>query len=217
MLKSLPAARKDECLADAAISPMALAGIEYPEWYLHRWHFLPEGYLSRRSAALYDTVIRRVYNLASEARLHAALARAMARRQPRDILEIGCGPGNALLAIRNALSAARLVGMDLSPFLLELARDRLPEGAAELVHGDVRHLPWPDGYFDAVVSQHVLGHLPREAAARAWDEADRVLRPGGRLYLLEHGWHPRSPGPLRLVARKRLLGGIIRLDAFRKD
>jgi ubiquinone/menaquinone biosynthesis C-methylase UbiE len=209
--------RIEACLADAAASPLAAKDVEYPSWYLHRWHFLPEGYLSRRSSALYDAVVRRVYNVASEGRIHAALTRALARQGPSDILEIGCGPGNALLGMREVLPAARLTGMDLSPFLLEMASDRLPEHSAQLVHGDATGLPWPDATFDAVVSQHVLGHLPRAAATSAWEEAIRVLRPRGRLYLLEHAWHRRLPGRLRPVIRKPLLGGVIRLEAFQKD
>jgi SAM-dependent methyltransferase len=216
MLKSLRADRAAECVAEARKSPMAAEGVEYPSWYLHRWHFLPEGYLSRRSARLYEAVIRRVYNTGFEQRLHAALARQLADDGARDVLDLGCGPGRGLAALRKALPGVRLTGIDLSPFLLERARDRLPAGEAELVHGDIRALPWEAGSFDAVVSHHVLGHLPATAASAAWREAARVLRPGGRLYLAEHGWHPRLPGRLRAVVRKPVLRGVIRLEAFEK-
>ncbi|MEX0783852.1 MAG: class I SAM-dependent methyltransferase [Dehalococcoidia bacterium] len=216
MLKTLSPERVDACLAEAAGSPMAADGVEYPTWYLHRWHFLPEGYLSRRSSAMYDAVVRRVYNVASEARLHAALVAALMRQGAEDILELGSGPGNGLLAMHTALPSTKVTGIDLSPFLLEMAHDRLPERAAELVHGDATRLPWSDGAFDAVVSQHVLGHLPPAAALTAWNEASRVLRPGGRLYLLEHAWHKRRPGPLRPALKQPLLAGLIRLEAFEK-
>lgn len=216
MLKRMPQGRLAECLDDAARSPMADPEIDYPGWYLRRWHFLPEGYLSRRSIAIYDAVVRRLYNGASEGRLHAALVRAVRRAHPQGVLELGCGPGNALAAIHAELPSVRLTGLDLSPFALELARDRLPDYAAELVHADVTRLPWEDGAFDAVVSQHVLGHLPRAAAQVAWREAARVLRPGGSLYLLEHAWHARLPGELRPALRRSLLGGMIKLERFQK-
>ncbi|MGH2609878.1 MAG: class I SAM-dependent methyltransferase [Tepidiformaceae bacterium] len=216
MLKTIPPERIAECLDDASRSPLADPTTAYPAWYLHRWHFLPEGYLSRRSVTAYDAVIRRIYNLASENALHAALVGELRRSQPARVLELGCGPGNALAAMRRALPQAELTGIDLSPFALETARDRLPGGGAALVHGDATHLRWADGSFDAVVSQHVLGHLPRAAAVAAWREARRVLRPGGSLYLLEHAWHRRLPGDLQRALRRRLLGGVILLERFEK-
>ena len=214
MLKNLTPAQIEDCLAQAATSPMATEAVTYPRWYLHRWHFLPEGYLSRRSAGLYDALIRRVYNVASEDSLHAALVRRIRGHGPGAVLEVGAGPGNALARMRRALPHARLTGIDLSPFLLERARDRLPGDAVQLVHGDATELPWPERSFDAVVAQHFLGHLPRGTAGRAWDEAGRVLRPGGRLYVLDHAWHPRLHAELRPVASQRLLGGLARLDVF---
>ena len=195
---------------------MAADGVEYPAWYVHRWHFLPEGYLSRRSAGMYDAVVRRVYNVGSEAKLHDALAREVGLQGAGDILDLGCGPGNALATLGTLLPGVRLTGIDLSPFLLELAQQRLPGRRIDLVHGDIRSLPWGDASFDAVVSHHVLGHLPTSVASAAWREAARVLRPGGRLYLLEHGWHRRLPGRLRQVLRNPQLGGLIRLEAFEK-
>jgi len=206
----------ERCLAEAAASPMSAQAVGYPRWYLHRWHFLPEGYLSRRSAALYDSVIRRVYNGASESSLHAALARRVRRQAPESVLEVGAGPGNALSVLHDALPSASLTGVDLSPFLLERARERLAGARVDLVHGDATELPWSEPAFDAVVAEHFLGHLPSDAAARAWREAARVLRPGGRLYVLDHAWHRGLPGVLQPRASQRLLGGLARLDVFER-
>ncbi|HEX6030118.1 MAG TPA: class I SAM-dependent methyltransferase [Tepidiformaceae bacterium] len=216
MLKRIPEPRIRECLDDAAASPMASPGVRYPRWYVHRWHFLPEGYLSRRSAVLYDAVIRRIYNVGSETRLHAALVDALFDQRPERVLELACGPGNALSAVRTALPRADLTGIDLSPFLLELARDRLAGADVSLVHGNATRLPWTDASFDAVVAQHFLGHLPRHVRQPAWDAAAGVLRPGGRLYVIDHAWHPRLPRELRNVDSTRLLGGIVRLDIFER-
>jgi ubiquinone/menaquinone biosynthesis C-methylase UbiE len=119
--------------------------------------------------------------------------------------------------MRGGLGSAALTGVDLSPFLLEMADDRLARASTTLVHGDATRLPWGNSSFDAVVSQHVLGHLPAAAAATAWREAARVLRPGGSLYLVEHAWHRRLPGQLRPGLRTRLLGGLVMLDRFDKE
>jgi ubiquinone/menaquinone biosynthesis C-methylase UbiE len=207
--------RIGRCLDDAGRSPLADPSTRYPSWYLHRWHFLPEGYLSRRSVRGYDAIIRRVYNAGSEGRLHAALISELRSPRPGSVLEIGCGPGHALAAMQAGLPGVELTGIDLSPFALETAQQRL-RGRVELVHGDAMGLRWADESFDAVVSQHVLGHLPPAAAAAAWREAARVLRPGGSLYLIEHAWHPRRPDGLEPVLRQRLLGGLILLERFEK-
>jgi ubiquinone/menaquinone biosynthesis C-methylase UbiE len=215
VLKEMAPSRIEECIHEAAASPMADAAVEYPTWYLQRWHFLPEGYLSRRSISLYERLIRRIYNVGLEGRLHAALTTALRTHIPQSLLEVGSGPGNLLRAVHDALPGTRLSGVDLSPFMLEAAQARLPADV-RLLHADARSLPIEDASVDAVVSQHVLGHLPGAAASGAWREAARILRPGGRVYLLEHAWHRRLPGKLKPVLRRPLLGGLVHLEAFEK-
>jgi ubiquinone/menaquinone biosynthesis C-methylase UbiE len=216
VLKTISPRRIAQCLDDANRSPLSDPATTYPSWYLHRWHFLPEGYLSRRSVRAYDAVVRRIYNLGLEPTLHAALVAKLGAQAPARLLELGCGPGNGLAAIRAALPRVGLTGIDLSPFALEVAQERLPASGVELVHGDATRLRWPAGSFDAVVSQHVLGHLPSAVAAAAWREATRVLRPGGSLYLLEHAWHRRLARSLRPAEQIRLAGGTILLERFEK-
>lgn len=215
MLKRLPPQVATRCLADAAASPMARDGVAYPGWYLQRWHFLPEGYLSRRSVAAYEAGIRNLYNVASEGHVLRALARRLRVVKPARVLEMGCGPGRCLAALRRALPAAELTGVDLSPFMLELARDRLAAtGGATLVHADARETPFETGAFDAITATHLIGHLPRGAAAEACAEARRLLSPGGWLLIVDHAWHPRGIAGFRSEARERLLGGLNRLELF---
>lgn len=119
-----------------------------------------------------------------------------------DVLEIAIGTGRNL-----AFYAAdvRLTGIDLSPAMLEVARQR---GAAlgravDLRLGDAQALPFDDASFDAVVSTLALCTIPDPGRAVA--EARRVLRPGGRILLLDH---VRSPSrAVRLV--QRLLDPIL--------
>ena len=56
-IKRISPARSARHVLAAAKLPLANREVDYPEWYLHRWHFLPEGYLSRRSAAAYEHLI----------------------------------------------------------------------------------------------------------------------------------------------------------------
>ncbi|MCC6381919.1 MAG: class I SAM-dependent methyltransferase [Dehalococcoidia bacterium] len=212
MLKQMSPAARHRAIARARASALSDAAVGYPEWYLQRWHFLPEGYLSRRSIAGYDHLIRRVYYSVAE---RAALKRLVANLPANSeaVLDLGCGPGRVLAAVAAARPRARLWGLDLSPFMLERARTRLREAAERLtlVHGDAARLRWPEAAFDLVLATHVLGHMPRAAAGAALAEAERALRPGARMLVVDHRWHGRLPTALREVRRERLAPGFAAL------
>ncbi|HEU5417683.1 MAG TPA: class I SAM-dependent methyltransferase [Streptosporangiaceae bacterium] len=127
------------------------------------------------------------------------VARA-AVRPGEEVLDVGCGTGNA--AIRAAQAGARAVGVDPTPELFGAGR-RLAAGAGvevEWIEGDAEALPFADGTFDVVVSVLGVMFAPRHQAAA--DELVRVLRPGGRLALI-CCWTPGS-------AISRVFGTIAR-------
>jgi ubiquinone/menaquinone biosynthesis C-methylase UbiE len=105
----------------------------------------------------------------------------LALRLPRcaRVLEVGCGRGIALPVFARLLTPARLVGLDIDPLLLDEAAKRLKETRtrAELMPGDVRRLPFPDGSFDVVIDFGTCFHVGR--AGDALCEIARVLAPGG--------------------------------------
>ena len=109
-----------------------------------------------------------------------------------DVLELGCGTG--LVLERVAEVARRAQGIDLSPGMLGLARER----GLHVVEGSVTALPFADASFDLVFSVKVLPHV--QDIRRAIAEAARVTRPGG--YLALELYNPLS---LRYLA-KRLAG-----------
>lgn len=107
-----------------------------------------------------------------------------------EVLEIGVGTGRNLYFYPTEV---HLTGVELSPKMLEIARRRARESGieADLRVGDAQHLPFPDASFDTVVATLALCTIPDEH--RAVIEAARVLRPGGRLLLLEHVRSPLLP------------------------
>src|SRR5262245_30923773 len=88
-----------------------------------------------------------------------------------DVLDIGCGSARTGVELRRR--GARPSGLDASEGLLEVARERVPEGDYRL--GDIFELPWGDDSFDVVVSFNGIWGLEGPMA-----EARRVLRDGGR-------------------------------------
>ncbi|WP_430981084.1 class I SAM-dependent methyltransferase [Thermalbibacter longus] len=144
-----------------------------------------------RIATRYDRGIRLgEWVLFKEGRRWAA---AQARGET---LEIGIGTGRNLPYYP---AEVRLTGIDVSPAMLELARERARQlnRPVELRAGDAQALDFPAASFDTVVSTLSLCTIPDPA--QAVREAARVLRPGGRLILLEH---VRSPLlPVRVIQR----------------
>jgi SAM-dependent methyltransferase len=99
---------------------------------------------------------------------------AVAEVRPANVLEVGCGPGEASERIGRELGA-EVVAVDTSDRMVELARGRGVDARV----GDVQALPFEDGAFDCALAAWVLFHvadLDRAIAGLA-----RVLRPGGRL------------------------------------
>lgn len=215
MLKRIPEEQQARLIAEAGRSPLSDEAVAYPHWYLHRWHFLPEGYLSRRGVSLYELGIVPLYYEGQERRIVARVADALEAAQPGRVIEVACGPGRAVAEYRRRLPGTHFTGIDLSPYMLERARTRLPAGV-DLVHGDSRALPWEDGQFDAVVSTHHAGHVPRREAVQVLREALRVLRPGGTFVLVEHRWHRLPPLGLDGYREELLAAGLIRVITGRK-
>lgn len=111
--------------------------------------------------------------------------RVLGRISGHDVLEVGCGIGSLLADLVTAGYACRAV--DASPQMVAATRARLRRrhlaGRDVAVRlGDVRHLPYPDARFDTVVSTFPTEYI---ADPRAVAEIARVLRPGGRLIVVE--------------------------------
>jgi ubiquinone/menaquinone biosynthesis C-methylase UbiE len=116
------------------------------------------------------------------------------------ILDVGCATGRLLEQLA-ASGATQLFGVDLAPRILEVAAARLSKAgtSAELRTADAEdHLPWDDESFDVVTLTGVLHHFFRARDALA--EVRRVLRPGGRLLIIDPCFFP----PLRHIINAAL-------------
>jgi arsenite methyltransferase len=119
------------------------------------------------------------------------------------VLDIGSGPGFLAAEMAEEVGPeGRVVGVDPSETMLAMARARAPGATTEFRSGDALALPFPDESFDVAVSTQVYEYV--EDVATALAEARRVLRPGGRLLILDTDWdsivwHSSDPQRMRRV------------------
>ena len=144
-----------------------------------------------RIAPVYD-LMNRVMTAGLDQRWRRLTVRKVVSPGDR-VLDACCGTGDLAVAARKA-AAGEVVGLDFSERMLERARRK--DAAVEWVRGDLLELPFEDGSFDAAT----VGFGVRNVADldRGLAELRRVLRPGGRLGVLEI---TRPRGPLRLFYR----------------
>src|SRR5258705_11660418 len=109
----------------------------------------------------------------------AELVRRASPRAGQRVLDVACGTG--VVAVTAARLGARVTGLDLTPELLERAREnaRIAGVDIEWHQGDVEKLPFGDAAFDVVLSQ--FGHIFAPRPEVAIGEMLRVLKPGGTI------------------------------------
>jgi ubiquinone/menaquinone biosynthesis C-methylase UbiE len=141
-----------------------------------------------KSKELFPAVFSR-HALAYQQRLEQVMARGEARGRMRvlelvdahagmRVIDLACGPGTLSRRLAKSVSpGGEVVGVDLAPGMIELARASIPGARFEVM--DIERLEFADGSFDAAVCGHGLQFAPDLAAALS--EARRVLRPDGRL------------------------------------
>jgi ArsR family transcriptional regulator len=124
----------------------------------------------------------------AEDRVEAAILKALGGRHFASLLDLGTGTGRMLELLAPLYD--RAVGIDASPDMLAVARanlDRAAIASAQVRLGDIYNLPFPRDGFDVVTIHQVLHFL--DDPERALSEAARVLRPGGRMLIVDFAPH----------------------------
>src|SRR6266849_1638408 len=160
---------------------------------------IPESEKAPRVGAVFDRVAER-YDLMNDLmslglhRAWKAFAVAIARPRPGErVLDIAAGSGDIVHALARRVAPGGEVWLtDINRRMLERGRDRLLDAGvlAPAVQCDAERLPFPGEYFDCVTVGFGLRNMTRKQAALA--EMRRVLKPGGRLVVLEFSkvWKP---------------------------
>jgi ubiquinone/menaquinone biosynthesis C-methylase UbiE len=121
-------------------------------------------------------------------RVHQRLIDQAELADGQRVLEIGCGTGNLTIRTKRSHPGAEVVGSDPDPLALKRARRKVERlTGIRFEQSYAQRLPYEDGEFDRVLSSMMLHHLDSDAKTEAAAEVFRVLRPGGRLHLVDMG------------------------------
>jgi SAM-dependent methyltransferase len=152
----------------------SLALARWPSWKRRLVYADPRLYWTLRGG---DDYFREQEGQPSRSERARWLAGRVASYRPGSVLEVGCGYGKQLRAVRERLPGVPVVGLDFSPS--QLAQSRAYLGGLDrvgLVLGSGARLPFPDGSFDLVLTSAVILHNPPPAAEAIRREVLRVAR-----------------------------------------
>jgi demethylmenaquinone methyltransferase/2-methoxy-6-polyprenyl-1,4-benzoquinol methylase len=162
-----------------------------------------------RIAARYD-LANRMLSLGSDAAWRRRLVAAVRLANPKRVMDLATGSGDTALALSGALpSDAQILGMDFcEPMLAEARKKQSAAGPGRIANvrfetGDGMALPLPDGSYDAVTISFGLRNMADRG--RSLSEIRRVLRPGGRLFILEFSQPAPFVRPFYLLYLRHVL------------
>ncbi len=166
----------------------------YPRYYLQKFHFQSDGYLSEASAERYDHQVEVLFGGGAAAMRRQALVplkNALARnraagRNPGGLLDVACGTGRFLREVKANYPRLFVTGLDLSPHYLDVARRELtPWSRVRLVEAAAERMPFADAEFDVVTCIYLFHELPPRIRRAVAAEIRRLLRPGGTLIFVD--------------------------------
>lgn len=208
-LRDVPeVARRRKEQANAEVFREPPAGTEkLPRYYRQNFHYQTDGYLSDRSARLYDHQVEVLFGGGADAMRRQALvpiARYLRGRPVRQmrLLDVASGTGRFLTFVKDNYPKLDVTALDLSqPYLAEARRNLSPWSGVNAVLAPAEKLPFADASQDVVTCIYLFHELPAKVRAQAAAEFARVLKPGGLVVLvdsLQLGDKPRFDGLLRL-------------------
>lgn len=149
-------------------------------------------------------------DLADVTRNLTRLAATVAHKKQVRVLDIACGSGKWLLPFaKNLPPDGRVIGLDTSPAMLQLARERIldedPDGQLlskiDLIRGDAYDLPFRAAAFDIVFAGFWLGHVPRDRVSNFLAAVRRILKDDGQFFVLESAQEANVPNE-EIIARQ---------------
>jgi ubiquinone/menaquinone biosynthesis C-methylase UbiE len=199
-------------LAYSAISrsagdiPKALHDRSFPDYYIEPFHGQRNGYLSTHVATAYDSVIEWLFG-GSLSEMRYATAMALGKMEKGTIVDMGTGTGSFLRMLRSVHPDSRLVGVELSPYMLATYRVKHAHelSDAHVVEASLTDTPLERDSARGVTLSFVLHELPATVVLQALREAHRVLAPGGRIAILDAITPERKRDQVRRAVKMRVV------------
>jgi ubiquinone/menaquinone biosynthesis C-methylase UbiE len=174
-----------------------------PRYYLQNFHFQTGGWMTDDSASRYDTQVEVLFNGTANATRRQALPQlheVFAGRDQRKLrlLDIGCGTGRFLDFLKQTWPRLPALGVDMSEPYVRHAKHHLKRWSRiSLTVANAESLPVANESQDAVTSIFLFHELPPKVRRTVFRECARVLKPGGRLVLVDSLQHGDEPGYVR--------------------
>ncbi len=157
---------------------------DVPEYYQRNFHYQSGGYLTKKSADLYEHQVEILFSGAADAmrRLIIPLMKEHYPTQGENLhfLELGVGTGRLTRFVKLAFPKARITVLDLSEPYLKKAQENLADlNRIDFVQGKAEDLPFLAEQFDVVYSCFLFHELPQAIRTKVIDESFRTLKEGG--------------------------------------
>ncbi len=188
--RDLPAVRKRRAARENADVP-ADTQSGFPRYYRQNFHYQSDGYLSDKSAKLYDFQVETLFSGAADAMRRQGLVPISEFVRQRDqrtlnMLDVACGTGRFLSFVKDNFPRLNCVGLDLSPnYLKECARTVKAWRDVTMIQANAEHIPLPDQSQDIVSNVYLFHELPPKVRPTVAAEMARLLKPGGILVFVD--------------------------------
>ncbi len=187
---------------DTELAQVKNPQLVYPGYYLRSFHAYETGNLSWEAASEVEVAAIAVHakiwpeaGINGDAKLRQSyhdILKSQLPQAPRDIVDLGCSVGMSTFALQELYPEASLTGVDLSEYFLAVAQCRSKQRnlPVKWVHAAAESTGLPDNSYDLVSACLMFHELPQEPSRQIFQEARRLLRPGGHLAIMD--MNPKS-------------------------
>lgn len=174
----------------------------YPDYYFKSFHAYDNGNLNWEAALELEVAAYTVHagiwadaGAQGDPKLRSSYHNVLASQilaVPNDILDLGCAVGMSSFALQSVYPQAKITGLDLSPYFLSVAEYQSRQRNAQInwIHAAAEATQLATNSFDLVSSFLLFHELPQSATRQIFQEAQRLLRPGGYLTIMD--MNPKS-------------------------
>lgn len=187
---------------DTELAQVQNPQLVYPDYYVCSFHAYETGNLSWEAASEVEVAAIAVHakiwpeaGINGDAKLRQSyhdILKAQLPQAPRDIVDLGCSVGMSTFALQELYPEASFTGVDLSQYFLAVAQYRSQQRNLPIkwVHAAAESTGLPDNSYDLVSACLMFHELPQEPSRQIFQEARRLLRPGGHLAIMD--MNPKS-------------------------